>query len=49
VVLYPADPARPGWTDVFEITGNSSSAIAEVIAAQVTELGVFETPSNETP
>lgn len=49
VVLYPADPARPGWTDVFEITGNSSSAIAEVIAARVTELGVFETPPNETP
>lgn len=49
VVLHPADPARPRWIDSFAIADHSPQAVAEIIAAQIAEIGVFESPSTEAP
>lgn len=49
VVLHPADPARPRWADSFAIPDHSPDAIAEVIAANVKEIGVFNSVSSEAP
>lgn len=49
IVLHPADPARPRWTESFVIADHAPSAIASVIAAQVAEIGVFGPSPTEAP